>query len=332
MKAKVIGIDTSGVSCGQAAAAAYSQYETKDFLDKLGADTGSINGTNGLPFTISMTDTAENCSGKTGTQDMQDAVISALHEMVQTLRQDISVRAVAAVPAPSAAMLPPGGPAAFVKSVVAKGAPANCGPPATEADDLAAYTRFNQCLPGTALSFDVTFQLPASVKQTANDQYFRFDLVTLGDGTTELSRIPVVIKVPAAPPVAVTEPADFIRDYDSQGICSTGTHLVWGGYQYDSSDPKNSDSDYSKIQFYVSTGDTPAQLGVTEALLATAKKPAPNTEVALKDVDSLLAAKGIDRSKRYLRIRAHLVPSSGLPVQVPILKSWSLAVSCPPTE
>ena len=112
MSAKVIGVDTSGVSCGEAATANMAAYETRDFLDKIAIDTGSVDGTNGNPFTVSLKRDATDCAGSGSLNAIEGDIANTINNYTKTLRQDISVRAVDAVPLPSAAMQPPlpGGP------------------------------------------------------------------------------------------------------------------------------------------------------------------------------------------------------------------------------
>lgn len=347
--AKTIGIDSSGVSCQQAGLSATNpaQYETRALLEQIGRDTGSVDGVTGKPFVVPIRQNAADCDpASTGTNGLQSAVESAVTNLTATLRSDISLRAVFANQAVTAPVfVPPSAPSMFIQSVTAVSTPdvtANCGSVPTiqpiGADSIAGYQKFNVCLPGTGVTFQVVFQMPTTIPRLSYDQYFRFDLVVLR-GVGEVSRIPVVLKLPKLP-----VPGDFYRDYDMTNVCPDGTRIVYDRFAWNSddplTDPANSTRVGSKIDMSVIMGTSQANLvaltgTASEKSLATAKaSPYPaNTEVS----SALLGPVLNYQRQNFLRVHFRLSPSveGSYPnnaIYVPTLHSWQLYVSCPPTE
>jgi hypothetical protein len=203
---------------------------------------------------------------------------------------------------------------------------------------------YNECLPGTPIQFDVKFTVPSSVLATAQDQYFIIDVLVLGNGTSVLSRTPVVIKVPAA---AFTS-GDFVRDYDANAACPAQTWGTWRSLQYNSSAPLSAPPSNSQIDFYVSAATTQAGLATaggpgevhvaisTEYMTtASCNVSLPRSEVCAAPggvpIGAALLAAGVSPKNEWLRLRAHLAASQD-GSQAPILNSWGMALDCLPSE
>ncbi|MBK6691908.1 MAG: hypothetical protein IPG50_06845 [Myxococcales bacterium] len=351
---KTIGVDSSGVSCQQANTAAISQYQTRDYLEEVGRATGSVNGITGKPFVVSIRRDASDCDPLSGsTNGLKDAVQQAVSDLTTTLRQDITIRAVPAnMPIAPPVFAPPSAATAFIQDVVTVDSvdvQNNCGsvsapiitPMATEPAAAGlpySSQKFQVCLPGTGVTFQVTFVMPVTIPRTSVDQYFRFDLVILR-GLGEVFRIPVVLKLPKIPEVG-----NFFRDYDMTGVCPGGTLIVWDRLAWDTDDPLASvvmpQPTGSKIDISVIMGTSMADL-VTKTGNATYEKsigtarasPTPNTEVS----SSLLGPAINYQRENFLRVHFQLHPSPqgaypNSAIYVPTLRSWQLYISCPPTE
>lgn len=308
MGARTIGVENSGVSCSQAHLANIAQYETREHLEKLAYDTGSLD-ENGVPIVVSLKQNAQSC-GRDPVTGVTEAVIdpplsltakmnAAVNTLANTLRQDLVIRATTSGAAPSPDIDPAN--AAFVAenfmaTVTADASTTNgrCGAPPTDPTIPAtgpdfdpsfvaprAREMFNSCLPGAPVKFNVRFTVPASIHRTDVPQYFRFDLTVAPVGRdangnkiagTPLARIPVVIKVP--PVDAGT--AGLTRDYDAESACVPGQRPLWDGFGYNASTPDNNPGSDSSVKFYFSTADDVAGLapkgGPGETLLATATR------------------------------------------------------------
>jgi hypothetical protein len=371
MGAKIIGLENSGASCGEAALAAanFAQFDTRDHLEKIAFDTGSVD-QNGLPIVVSLKRNATSCDGLTPPPASLTAKMNeAVNTLANTLRQDLVLRATKAGAAPSPDIDPAN--AAFVAEnfiadVTADSSttlgrcgnpPTNPGQPATGPDFDPSFTApntrqmFNSCLPGAPVRFNVRFKVPGNVQRTAVDQFFRFDLAVAPVGRdalgnkvagNPLARIPVVIKVPAinAGSAALT------RDYDADQACTPGTRPVWSGFGYNSQAPDAIPTKDSKIEFHFSTADTQAGLapagGPGEYLFATSTRigVTPNCAVGLNprtevcdrvDLKAAMVAAGLMPNKRWTRIRINLVPSADA-TNLPTIIDWKMHLSCVPSE
>ena len=308
-----------------------------------------------MPFTVSIRQEATSCNDPTvsATSALATAVNGAVSALANTLRQNITLRAVAHNGAPTPL---PASADQFVASAVidtsnsSQNALVNtrCGgtflgttytPTGT---DPAFPSRgiYNECLPGTPIQFDVKFTVPSSVLPAATDQYFVIDVLVLGNGTSVLSRTPVVIKVPAA---AYTS-GDFVRDYDSATTCQTGYWGTWRIFNWNSSAPLPTTPSNSQIDFYFGSATTEAglpaagaageqHLAISTEYMTTACTGTglQRNEVCQVDVGAALTAAGISPKNEWLRMRAHLAASSD-GTQAPILNNWGMTVDCLPSE
>jgi len=290
--ARLIGLENSGVSCSEANLASFAQYETREHLEKLAFDTGSVDA-NGNPIVVSLKRDARSCGRDpyTGVTEavvnppdsMTRAVNTAVNTLANTLRQDLVIRATRTGAAPSPDIDPANNAFVaedFVADVTADPSTTGgrCGSPPNnptlpavgpdfDPSFVAPRTRqmFNACLPGAPVRFNVRFTVPASITRTAFPQYFRFDLAVAAVGRdangnrvvgNELARIPVVIKVPEAG----AGTSALVRDYDARDACPPDTQPRWDGFGYNSYAPSAILGSDSKIEFFWSTADTPAGL------------------------------------------------------------------------
>jgi hypothetical protein len=148
--------------------------------------------------------------------------------------------------------------------------------------------------------------------------------------------------VPGGPPPAVYLAADFARDYDAVGLCDPGSTPLWGLWSWNVKAPPG-----TFITFSVQTAATAAGLAVApvDALqfssppgpsalagqVVKAQLGPPDTTAGSAVVDATLVSRGRVRGLPFLRIIAHLAPSSD-GQEAPLLSAWDLQVSCAPSE
>jgi hypothetical protein len=330
--AKLIGVENSGVSCGESNLASFAQYETRDHLEKLAIDTGSLDST-GSPIVVSLKRNAASCDGTVAAPaSLTTKLNDAVNTLANTLRQDIIVRATKDGAAPSLATVDPANTAfaaeEFMGAVTADatspggrcGGPSYATVPVTAADfdstfgsTKPARQMFQGCLPGAPVRFDVKFQVPSTIVRTSTPQYFRFDLAiqSVGrDGSGNkipgpiLARVPVVIKVPEGE----AGTALVVRDYDANQACVNGYKAVWSGFGYNASTPAKpagvsgnvvAKTD-SKIEFLWSTADTTAGLaapnsaGMNLFAVATRAPPLNTTNCTVASVPRTEACTRVD--------------------------------------
>jgi len=167
----------------------------------------------------------------------------------------------------------------------------------------------------------------------------------IGEGNTQAGLVADaagITLVAGVPPQGLYVAADFVRDYDAVGLCAPGSTPVWGLWSWTAPTP-----DDAFITFSVQTAASAA--GLPKAPLdalrfsdppgpsTLAGKPArarlgpPDTTAGAAVVDTTLAHHGRIRGLPFLRIIAHLAPSSD-GKSAPVLAAWDLQVSCAPSE
>lgn len=132
----------------------------------------------------------------------------------------------------------------------------------------------------------------------------------------------------------------FTRDYDASTLCQSGYAPVWRLYSWTASTPLD-----SHIDFTIQTASTSATLSSApqENLLFDTTWPMTlqNTQVIAKTANgttagstspdySLQKANQVE-NYNYLRVTAHLVPSSNK-LSAPTLMSWDMQVDCQPIQ
>lgn len=344
-QARIIGVDSSGVACRQSTATPTSaQYETRDFLEKLAYDTGSIDNTdpmNPQPFVVSIRTDATDCDpAATSDNGLGAQVINAAKRLGDTLQQDIVVRAQLPNQVVTPGFIPPVSVSQFIESVTAISTAQTqdyCGRPTAVpvvpdvgTDILAGYQKFNVCRPGVTANFNVKFKMPTTIPVQKYDQYFRFDLVILA-GVGEVGRFPVVLKLPGT-----NVSADYDRVYDLSEVCPPTTRLKLVSFTWATTTPPpynalNPTYRGSNVEFYASYADTVAGLSTApEHYLETAQvsplPPQGPTDIGNVSMPQKL---GTDFVK-HLKIRSRMNPSED--GDKPTITNWQLVFSCPPSE
>jgi len=200
----------------------------------------------------------------------------------------------------------------FVDSIVAVSYPAG------RCTGITGGVRFNQCLPGTTLNFQVNFR--GVVVATAVAQRFDFTIDVLGDGTNILSTVPVTIIVP---PMAPSYPVSgaYFRDYDATASC-TGTEVPrWRNLSWTATYPAG-----TSIVWTMRTA-------ATAAALATATPVSFTTPAATspQNVGNLLLAGGVPATLPHLRLTATL-NANATRTSAPILSAFNVLFDCVPGE
>jgi hypothetical protein len=139
--------------------------------------------------------------------------------------------------------------------------------------------------------------------------------------------------------------ADFVRDYDASSLCTGGQHPVWRLYSWSAVTPKDSHIDFSIATATSMMGlgtamtyalgwsnppGVPAGLAAGQPASAHAVgQPAgtPDTELGSASPDATLLADKLSQNNYYLRVIAHLAPSSDL-LSTPVLSSWDMQIDC----
>jgi hypothetical protein len=141
--------------------------------------------------------------------------------------------------------------------------------------------------------------------------------------------------------------ADFVRDYDATGLCPNSTGPVWLLYSWSAVTPLD-----SSISFSVQTATSEAGLATAPsnpllfsnppgpvallnqaAVAHAANQPAgsPDTELGSASPDYTLLTDVQSRGDLFLRVTAHLTPSSDL-FHAPTLASWDMQIDCPDNQ
>ena len=340
---KLVSVDASGYTCDHGPTA-FVQRNTGGQLVQWAADTSSVNSA-GAPYRVLTHPVDRICHAGDPPlpQQLAQAVIGTFNT-VATSRMDVTAVAVD-VDDSIDFDGPPGGrtiltpvnidDATFVQSITTVATPETN----TRCQQTLA-NRFVGCQPGTKVTFNVTFAVPANVPTLTHDQIFTFVIRTLRNGTLVLGETPVVIVVPNIPPRYVD--GWFVRDYDTTSACPKGTAPLWGLFGWNSHTPGD-----SHIDFDVAVAPSLAELGeapvdplifsnlpatlVGQAIGAQIREGGPDTERGSTLVDSTLAVNMRPRDSQAMRLRAHLVPSTDRTLP-PVLQLWNQQISCQPAE
>jgi hypothetical protein len=170
-----------------------------------------------------------------------------------------------------------------------------------------------------------------------------WDSIVLVDGF-QWSAVPTKVSTfkPSPPPPTTFSEGWFTRDYDVSGLCPSGTAPTWGLWSWNASTPSDTSIDFSVATSATLAGLSAAKLdalqfsnppGPSSLTGKTAKAAAgsPDTQAGSAVVDTTLKANGRARRNNYLRVVAHLAPSTDK-LKAPTLKSWDLQYDCIPAQ
>jgi hypothetical protein len=336
---KVVGIDASGFACHDGPNS-FVESNTSNALEKVAHDTNSLDPITAKPYLVHLDPWGPPCNS--GDLPGETQVVNAIVGLA-TRPVDITLEAFDLDDAIDFDG-PPGGAnwltpiniddATFLSSVTAVRTPE-----AVAGCQQVASDRFIACKPGTPVRFQATFAKPPNLPASSQTQIFTFSLRVLGDGASVLSEHPVVLTVPATAPYAE---AWFVRDYDGVDACPVGTAPTWGLWSWASTTPGD-----SRIDFEIAVANAASDLGSSSFMPLEFTDPpgptdsvgefigavdgTPDTQQGGTVVDTTLAHNGRPRQSPFLRMRAHLIPSSDR-LLAPTLESWNLEISCRPSE
>lgn len=258
----------------------------------LGSASGSL-GASGLPYVL---------RGRSDGSGLSATIVSAVQDLASYSTMDITAR-------------PSGDTQGFTQSIAAVSwGPGTC-------TGISGGTTFVACLPGTTVTFDVSFR-NATVPPTAVPQVFSFFIEVIGDGTFVLARIPVRIVV--APTVAGFEPSGiYWHDYDSTTRCLVDERPDWGALGWTADVPPGTD-----IRIELRSTDQLASIA-TATPVATVSCTSTGTGTA--DISGLLRAAGAASDLRYLRAFVTMTSSADL-TRAPVLSALTVDYTCIPSE
>ena len=361
LRASVMGIDISGVSCGQTATS-WEKNWTRWSLENIARDTDAVVGTTpqvytvqqtGIPGPVSGAATA-NCPAGT---NLGSVITTAVQNMTNNVSQAVTIDVsdiddatdfdgVTGTSAGANVLTPTNiDDATFVSSITVNPVTGCTGPISrTTALTASGVTSagYASCGPGAQPSITVSFTPPASVPQRFYPQIFKFQVKVLF-GSTVMSTTPVIITVPPSPGGYVA--ADFIRDVDATTSCRPWQRLSWGTYSWNvgapcqpvgggtgncvplQSPPTVNASTDAKISFYV----TP-NYGAGGTEIATPMYVARDaTQTGAVDLGAFLKANGIAIAPKIVRVRANLAPTADQ-LKTPLLTNWNVAIDCTDAE
>ena len=270
--------------------------------DALGLLTGSVD-QYGDPYTSTI---AGDGTGLT------TGILDAVRALVGDTRRDITVIAEDNPATPGVDE------SQFVETIVA----ARC--PTTGINNCLGGAGTDTCR-GCLADSDLSFEFRVGndfVPPSAVDQVFEFDLVSLADGSVELTRIPVRVMVPA---LGGGYGAGFYQQtYDSDDVCIVPPERPdWGFLNWYGTTPSD-----SKIVFEFFTDDFRTELDNQIPVSITVPDDTAENWI---DLGPYLVSNGLPNYLLHTRIRARLEPSSdGL--STPTLSGWSLEFDCVPLE
>ncbi|MGB5810559.1 MAG: hypothetical protein WBG86_08525, partial [Polyangiales bacterium] len=155
------------------------------------------------------------------------------------------------------------------------------------------------------------------VSPNGTAQIFEFDLISIADGSIQLSRIPFRVMVPATGADYGT--GFYQNEYDSAVVCETHERPDWGILTWAGSLPSD-----TAIEFEFSTADEAGDLEQIPTSVVLQNGAASEIDVgeAIKDDGKL-------NGLLLLRVRAKLLGSTDT-FDTPTLDGWSLQFNCVP--
>jgi len=360
LNASVMGIDISGVSCGQTATS-WEKNWTRWSLENIATDTGAVVGTTPQVYTVQQNGTPGPTSGAATANcpagaNLGSVITSAVQNMTNNISQPVTVDVsdiddatdFDGVTGTSAGpnVLTPNNidDATFVSSITVNPVTGCTGPVSQTALTASGVTGagYASCGPGAQPSITVNFKPPSSVPPRFYPQIFKFQVKVLF-GNAVLSTVPVIITVPPSPGGYVA--ADFIRDLDTTTSCRPWQHLSWGTYSWNvgapcqpmgggtgnciplQSPPAVNAATDAKISFYV----TP-NYGVGGTEIATPMYVARDaTQTGAVDLGAFMKANGVKTAPTFVRVRANLAPTADT-LKTPVLANWNVTIDCTDAE
>ena len=239
------------------------------------------------------------------------AVLDAVRSLVGDTRRDISVIAEDNPATPSVDE------SRFVGTVTA----VQC--PTTGINNCLGGEGTDTCL-GCLADSDLRFEFRVGndfVPSTGSAQVFEFDLVTMADGSIELSRIPFRVTVP--PTGSQFGTGFYENDYDATVVCEMPSERpLWGSLTWWGSLPED-----SKLEFELFTANTREEL---DSIIPTSVIVDDPANDAIHVGTELLADGQLNRLL-FLRVRAKMISSSDLS-DTPVLAGWSMQFDCVPSD
>lgn len=361
LNASVMGMDISGVSCGQTATS-WEKNWTRWSLENIARDTGAVVGSTPQVYTVRQNGTPGPTSGAATAQcpaaaNLGSVVTSAVQDMTNNISQSVTVvvsdmddttdfDGVTGTSAGATVLTPNNiDDATFVSSIIVNSV-TGCSGPVSQTTPLTASgltaARYASCGPGAQPSITVNFKPPSSVPQRFYPQIFRFQVQVLF-GNVVMSTIPVIITVPPSPGGYVA--SDFIREFDPTLSCKPWQRLSWGTYSWNvgapcqpvsggtgnciplQSPPTVSAANDAKISFYVTPNY--ATGGVEIATPMYVARDA--TQTGAVDLGAFMKANGVTTPAQSVRVRANLSPTADQ-LKTPVLANWNLAIDCTDAE
>jgi hypothetical protein len=262
--------------------------------DALCTATGAISPT-GTPLRYSIS------SAGTG---LGTAVVTAIADLANYTRMDVTARANDNPATPG-----------FDERTLVSSIAAISFPPGRCAG-ITGGTRFEDCLPGTTVNFQVNYT--GVVMQTSVPQVFTFTIDVLGDSTAILRTIPVTIVIP---PLVPTYPptGTYFRDFDGLTACDSvaGETPRWRNLTWTVTTPAG-----TSIGWTVQTANDAALLASAPSVTRTT----PPTTTGF-NVGNDFTAAGLPPNARFVRVTASL-NSDPTRTLVPAVSSFELRWDC----
>ncbi len=231
------------------------------------------------------------------------AVASAVADLASYSRLDITARANdnPATPFDERTLV------ASILAVAGSYAPGRC-------TGITGGVQFNQCLPGTGVTFQVNFT--GVVMPTSVPQRFDFTIDTLGNGSQIISTTPVTIIIPPTSP-AYPPSGTYTRDFDATMRCA-GTEVPrWGNLSWTATLPTG-----TSISWTLRSATTTAALAAaTPVTFSTPTLSSP------QNAGSQLIAGGVPATLPHMRVTATL-NSNAARSAAPTLSSFNLLYDC----
>jgi hypothetical protein len=232
------------------------------------------------------------------------AVVDAVRDLTQYRRMDITAVAQDNTATPGF------NEATFISAITAVSTPTTVA----RCLGITSGTRFEDCLPGTAVNFQVNFL--GVVAPTMVAQTFTFNIVVYADDTIVLGTYPVTIVVPPIAP-AYPPSGTYTRDFNGASTCDPTQLPVWRSLSWSATTPSD-----SSIEWQIRVGRTTAELDAATPLRIFTP---PTISPAL--LQPLLTAAGLPVTSELMRVTAVLKSSTARDV-APTLSDFRVEWAC----